>query len=452
MTTVKAILTRLHEDERGASAVLVAILLVILFGFTALAIDVARMYEERRELQRTADVAAISGAQVLMGSKAAAAGTAEFYIDENPSVHHGAYDAETDVISVQRIADGDPGCAIDGQNYDCVEVTVRARQFDFLFAGVLGFDGLYFDEDADEAIGARATAIVGAGAPAGEKLVPWLLVDCPIVGLDGGPGDTASYDEIVAAVEAKYPGRCPYEFSTAGWAGPRTELFLDSGNNVSGNFQGAVMSAEPCPPPATNDGLFPISGSSGGSAYSDFLAGEASPDMVPCSIAKGARIHPKTGAMVGPTRQGLIARGTSGCLNETSFNATLQDPDGDGIFQILDHHNPCLLAVVLAVQSDPNNPAVNTDVPGGTRVAEFQHPDALGLATDRDWRFALPIGASKTMVVRRFGFFYITELGSARRPYRGVFLRAVDSGNSGVTGSPCTEIDGICAIKLTLPQ
>ena len=88
-----ALVRRIHQDERGASAVLVAILLVILFGFTALSIDVARMYEERRELQRTADVAAISGAQVLMGSKAAATGTAEYYIDENPSVHHDAYDA-----------------------------------------------------------------------------------------------------------------------------------------------------------------------------------------------------------------------------------------------------------------------------------------------------------------------------------------------------------------------
>ena len=49
----------------------------------------------------------------------------------------------------------------------------------------------------------------------------------------------ATYDEIVAAVNARYPGRCPYEFSTTGWSGPRTELFLDSGGSVSGNFQGA---------------------------------------------------------------------------------------------------------------------------------------------------------------------------------------------------------------------
>ena len=447
-----AIIARFHEEERGASAVLVAILLVVLFGFTALAIDVARVYEERRELQRTADVAAISGAQVLMGGKATAAATAEFYIDENPSVHHGAYDAETDIINPQRIAEGDPGCDVDGQNYDCVEVTVRAREFDFLFAGVLGFDGLYFDEGADEAIGARATAIVGAGAPGGEKLVPWLLVDCPTPGLDGAAGDTASYDEIVAAVEAKYPGRCPYEFSTLGWAGPRTELFLDTGNSVSGNFQGADMSAEPCPPPATVDGLFPKSGGAGGADYGQFLAGEASPTIVPCSIGKGARLYPKTGGTVGPTRQGLTARGIGACVNQASFNATVQDPDGDGIFQILNHHSPCLLAVVLAVQADPSNASVDTDVPGGTRIAEFQHPDALGLATDRDWRFALPIGASEPMVVRRFGFFYITKIGGPRSPYRGVFLRAVDSGNSQVTGSPCTEIDGICAIKLALPQ
>ena len=448
---MRAAIVRFHEDERGASAVLVAILLVILFGITALVIDVARMYEERRELQRTADVAAISGAQLLMGSKAAAAGTAEFYIDENPSVHHDGYDAETDVISAQRIADGDAGCNVDGQNYDCVDVTVRAREFDFLFARILGFDGLYFDEDPDEAIAARARAIVGAAEPGGEKLVPWLLVDCPTPGLDGGAGDTASYAQIVAAVNAKYPGRCPYVFSTTGWSGPRTDLFLDTGGSVSGNFQGATMSSEPCPPPTTPDGLFPISGSSGGSAYRDFLAGEASPGIVPCSIAKGARIYPKTGATVGPTRQGLLDRGVASCINQASFDATLQDPDGDGVFQILDHHNPCLLAVVLSVQGDYSNPAVSADVPGGSRILEFQHKNALGLATSRDWRFALPTGASNPMVIRRFGFFYLTELGGPSSPYRGLFIRAVDSGSSGGTGSPCTVTDGICSIKLTLP-
>jgi uncharacterized membrane protein len=52
--------------------VVVAIVLVLLFGFTALAIDIGRAYEERRGLQNAADLAAISGAQRLMEGTAQA--------------------------------------------------------------------------------------------------------------------------------------------------------------------------------------------------------------------------------------------------------------------------------------------------------------------------------------------------------------------------------------------
>ena len=47
-------------DERGASAVLVALLLVPLFGFGAIAVDVAAIYSERRQLQNGADAAALA--------------------------------------------------------------------------------------------------------------------------------------------------------------------------------------------------------------------------------------------------------------------------------------------------------------------------------------------------------------------------------------------------------
>jgi Flp pilus assembly protein TadG len=51
------------RDERGAVAVLVALLLVPLIGFAALAIDVAGMYAERQQLQVGADAGAFAIAQ-----------------------------------------------------------------------------------------------------------------------------------------------------------------------------------------------------------------------------------------------------------------------------------------------------------------------------------------------------------------------------------------------------
>ena len=47
-------------DERGVSAVLVALLIIPLFGFAAIAVDIAAVYSERRQLQNGADAAALA--------------------------------------------------------------------------------------------------------------------------------------------------------------------------------------------------------------------------------------------------------------------------------------------------------------------------------------------------------------------------------------------------------
>lgn len=57
--------TSLTKRERGAVAVMVAILLTVLLGFVALGIDVVRLYVIRNELQNAADAAALAGASCL---------------------------------------------------------------------------------------------------------------------------------------------------------------------------------------------------------------------------------------------------------------------------------------------------------------------------------------------------------------------------------------------------
>lgn len=51
------------DSEHGGIAVIVAILMVVLLGFAALAIDVARLYAERAQLQNGSDAAALMMAQ-----------------------------------------------------------------------------------------------------------------------------------------------------------------------------------------------------------------------------------------------------------------------------------------------------------------------------------------------------------------------------------------------------
>lgn len=58
------------DNERGGIAVIVAILMVVLLGFAALAIDVARLYSERAQLQGGSDAAALMVAQKCAKSEA----------------------------------------------------------------------------------------------------------------------------------------------------------------------------------------------------------------------------------------------------------------------------------------------------------------------------------------------------------------------------------------------
>lgn len=56
-------ITEPADRERGGIAVLVAILMVVLLGFAAISIDVAKLYSERAQLQNGADAAALMVAQ-----------------------------------------------------------------------------------------------------------------------------------------------------------------------------------------------------------------------------------------------------------------------------------------------------------------------------------------------------------------------------------------------------
>jgi Putative Flp pilus-assembly TadE/G-like len=448
-------------DERGATAVIVALLIVVLFGFTALAVDVFRMYEEKRQVQRTADASALSGAQLLRTGTAEAEAEAKDYVKDNPTTYHlqdwytgddalapspcdpfddaNTYDC---VVAYDSNTICDPNGAVP---YDCVVSRVVAPPksqdsagFDFLFAKVLGFE--------DRPIPARAVAVLGAGAPGGEKMVPWMILDCP----------TPDYGETIAAWAIAVQGNpnCiwdvangeyGYRFSDDWDNGPRTDLFLSVQGAQGGNFQGVDLSDEPCPPPATADGLFPKSGGAGGSDYREFLAGLASADVVPCNIARTARVFPKTGEMVGPTKQGLNDRGVDlNCMNKTAFEATFElGTIGDGEVSIIDPTNPCLVVLLRTVKVDPDNSAAKTDVPGNLAM---QHPDPLN---PDDGRFSVfKNGASEPLIVRDFSLFYLTELGNAQKPYRGLFLKTTDSGSSDLDDSPCEATTSICVVKL----
>ncbi len=56
----------MREEQSGAIAIIIAIMISVLIGFTAIAVDVGYLYEVRRQLQSAADAAALAGAQELI--------------------------------------------------------------------------------------------------------------------------------------------------------------------------------------------------------------------------------------------------------------------------------------------------------------------------------------------------------------------------------------------------
>ncbi len=74
-------LRRLHEDERGAAMVLVALWLVALVTVAGLVVDGGMLLAQRRALQNVADAAAAAGAMQLDESRYRASGGSEVVLD-----------------------------------------------------------------------------------------------------------------------------------------------------------------------------------------------------------------------------------------------------------------------------------------------------------------------------------------------------------------------------------
>lgn len=85
--TLHTLFSNRSRDERGATVVLVAVLLVVIVAMAALAIDISHLYLVRNELQNAADAGALAGARVLyLGGG----------IEVNPDANQEAFNAARD--------------------------------------------------------------------------------------------------------------------------------------------------------------------------------------------------------------------------------------------------------------------------------------------------------------------------------------------------------------------
>ncbi len=150
-----------HDDpERGVIAPLTAILMVVLLGMTAFAVDVAMMYSEHAQLQNGADSSALSIAQACAATPPTA-GCAAPKNDAAPLANGNAVDGSSNVL-VATVSGG------------TVDVTTQTKDasgnthFSLVFARVLGI------QTAD----IRASAQAKFGGYSAADVVPLTFSKC----------------------------------------------------------------------------------------------------------------------------------------------------------------------------------------------------------------------------------------------------------------------------------
>jgi Flp pilus assembly protein TadG len=185
-------LRRRLAGERGAAAVTLALLLIPLLGFAAIAVDVGALYAERARLQVAADAAAIAVAQdCSRGNCGDMLATAQSLITAN---------------------DGDGTAAHPELSNDPLSVTVTgSTPKEHWFAPVLGYDSTAVE----------ATATVGWGAPSqGPAVLPLAFSWCSFETQTGG--GIPSNETLQVIKLTKTDGA--------------TECHPQSGNDIPGGF------------------------------------------------------------------------------------------------------------------------------------------------------------------------------------------------------------------------
>lgn len=158
MRWMRARIRAFARDERGANAVLIALLLVPMMGIGALALDVSAQHAERTQLQHGADAAALAVARSCAQSEATCPANAQGTADEFVAGNGG-----TPVVGAAEL---------DGPDVDdnVVEVAAAA-DFPHLLASIIS---------GDESTTVRARATAEWGSPESGSTIPLAVAECEL--------------------------------------------------------------------------------------------------------------------------------------------------------------------------------------------------------------------------------------------------------------------------------
>lgn len=175
---------RLQRDERGAVAVVVGLLMVLVVSIASLAVDLGNAWARAREVQRQVDVSATSAGHLLPktlhNGDEIAAEVASF-LNRN-QVRGGPVVTPAQLLN-GVLDDGevrffDRGGAPCTDRCPRMTVTAPRAEVDFAFAGTLGL--------AETTVQRSATVLVVSELPPKEKTIPlWLPAGCGYGPVDG---------------------------------------------------------------------------------------------------------------------------------------------------------------------------------------------------------------------------------------------------------------------------
>ncbi|MGN7147775.1 pilus assembly protein TadG-related protein [Arthrobacter sp. SAFR-179] len=224
-------------DERGAISVIVAILLVTLLGFVAIAVDVGVIYSERAQLQNGADASAIALAQKC-AKNAADANCSNTSTLAGSLANQNALDGMSKVYSIEL-----------DKTTRKVSVTTSAKEtggkensVSLFFADVLGIP--------TKEVGARSSAIWGS-PKAGRTAFPLAFSICQVKDNIDGPlqllqehGKNQNADCNYGPSGAAVQGGFGWLVQDAGQCGGTIDLTVSEGGSDPGNNAPGNCSAE----------------------------------------------------------------------------------------------------------------------------------------------------------------------------------------------------------------
>lgn len=338
------------RNRRGAIAIFTVLLFLALITSAAVVVDIARMQYMRNELQTAADAAALAGAvQLLRTPKTDAVTKAKQYGQSNPlfdttvvvrdsEVVYGNWDKTTRTFT----GGASPFTA------DAIQVTVHATP-SYLVANILGW--------RRKPVAARSVAWAGPSVSKTTCMKPWALWYGLLMqkinayrNLPDDPTRPMTQDDLQALREMSDAQRT-------------FTLFLGNSQNGqtlnSGNYYAVDL-----PPVQYADGTAGTP-NTGGSAYGDELAGvDKNGNPVCYSVGVGDVLQTEPGAMIGPTRQGVVP-----AICATLSGTTCLDANGN---------NPLIKSAFWTQSADKGNGKfdVTVQIIGSFALQQFDNKNA----------------------------------------------------------------------------